>query len=217
MSVLGVQSSENLQGLGESINAITRSWPSMAIRRPGGTWLLREWGCECWWVADFRHLRHHGCRDLTVQSKGPWLSCRIPHQVLRQTLCRPGMPSQWRFSIPSGRSLAMEVHMLHLLCSLWHCQTTTWGFSQDAQVQSTRKSSPSLAQAQGAWIEEGVLETVTYQGSAWVQCLEAWCMGQSGNLLCNQRGPRCCLAIGSCYVANAILYLRKSASDSRGI
>lgn len=40
--VLGVWSSESLQGLGESINPITVSWPSMALRGSGGPQLLRE-------------------------------------------------------------------------------------------------------------------------------------------------------------------------------
>lgn len=91
-------------------------------------------------MADFRYHRHHGCKFLTVKSKGSWLSCCIPHQVLRQTPCRPGISSQWTVSVYCSCFLAMKVHMLQSLCSLWHRQTTTWCFSQDAQLDSTAPS-----------------------------------------------------------------------------
>lgn len=154
-----------------------------------------------------------------MNSEESWSSCCIPYQ-LRQTLCRPGPSSPSMFSVHPGCSLSIEVHILHVLGSIWHCETIARSFSQDGQVHSTSCSLQSPAPPQlrqrVPGLKRGVLKTVTHQGPAWVWCLEAQCVGQSGNLLCNQRASQCCLPAGSHYVANAILYLRKSAHNSRG-
>lgn len=135
--------------------------------------------------------------------------------MLRKTLWRSGVSSQWIFSVHSSCSLATEVHVLKILCSLWHHEKKNPYGTFHRIDRFTRKSSPFLAQTKDGWAEEGVLETVTHRGSAWVWSPKVGCMGQSGNVLCNQRGSQCCLPAGSRYVSNAVLYLRKSASNSR--
>lgn len=91
--------------LGESINAITRNWPSTAIQWPGGTGLLKVWGCGCWQVTldimatGTSRRKAKGCGSLAASHSKDWDKLRVdlecPHNG--HFLHLPAVPWPWKF------------------------------------------------------------------------------------------------------------------------